>query len=267
MTEHLQRLLNGLTDVRQAFVVTAPDLEVLAAEGPDESPSTQVAMLMRRCHQEKDRVLILDTAMDRTLGRAKVPFRSALCLLLPGGKRVLYLDSDKAGHFDVKAAEKIEFYVQKSRRWADEKAGPAAGSRPSFDLALRASAAILLMLVVLGALVSRLGSGPRPEGTARAAAENLLTQMRSKNFEEAYQAISPTMGLSRDAFAQALVIWDKDERNHTDLQYRTARSEADGVVLITGSSEAVEWRWTFVQEGSAWKLERADGGPLAKPGD
>lgn len=153
VTEHLIRLLNGVTDVRQAFVVSTPELEVLAAQGPDQTPHAQTTMLIRRCQEERGRVLVLDAAMEPSLRRTLVPFRSALCVLLPGGNRVLYLDAEKVGHFDVKAAEKIESYVQKSRRWAEKDAGQAPEPKPNLTLrlgvALLGGLAICLLLWAL----------------------------------------------------------------------------------------------------------------------
>lgn len=276
MNEHLIRLLNGLTEVRQAFVLTMPEMEVLAAQGPDETPSSQATLLIRRCYQEKGRVLVLDSAMDSSLGRAKLPFRSALCVLLPGGKRVLYLDAEKPGHFDLRAAEKIESYVQKSRRWAVKKAEPAQGPQlPALNLPrlpLRPVIASLAVLAAVGLLLWTLVSQPSGEPqaeqksagkkSARAAADQLLSLLRTKQLDYAYNELAPEMTLTRDAFKRAVLDWCDSEKNRWELHNRVTQSETDGKVLITGPPGAPDWHWTFQWDGSSWKLKQADGGPF-----
>jgi hypothetical protein len=185
-------------------------------------------------------------------------------VLLPGAKRVLYLDAVKAGHFDVRAAEKIEGYVGKSQRWKEKKGASVSSDFPVGKLFLLAAGACLTVLV-LWALIRQPEPSKKPEeapGAAKIQADRLLKLLRSKDYDQAYGALSPSMGVSREGFAKTLMDWAEDDKNRWDLHHRVTQGESKGVVVITGPPGSSDWRWTFSFDGSSWKLCDSYGGPI-----
>lgn len=277
MNERLAKLLAGCPGVRQAFVVMVPSLTALACQGPEQELSSASASVIKRCHADQERTLIFDTALDHQLRRqTALAFRSVLCLQLPGGKRVLYLDGESPGMFDPQVADQIESHI---RSWVEEMpAPPRPRSRPPRPPVnpriIRALAGLAAVWLLVGLLLrpSRPAlapvAPPPPPASALQTADEFLALVRLKQFEPAYELLSNRVRghLPLPGFQSAGLGYLADGEQRWDLQYRRAESGPDeGVIQVVGPEGSQPWRWTLIREQDRWRLDKLEGGLLTVP--
>jgi hypothetical protein len=277
VNERLAKLLAGCPGVRQAFVVMVPSLTVLVGQGPEEELTPASATAVKRCHATQERVLILDTVLDRQLGHhSGLAFRSVLCLPLPGGKRVLYLDGERPGMFDPQGADQIESHVQS---WAEEApAAPKPRGRPSRapvnPRIIRALAGLAGVWLLVGLIFRPAGpapapvASPTPPPSASQTANEFIALVRLKQFTPARDLLSSRARahLAPQSFQAAQMAYLEDADRRWDLQYRRAEPQpSEGVVQVIGPKGSEPWSWTFVREEGRWRLDRLEGGPVSVP--
>ncbi len=252
-----------------------PSLTVLASQGPEQELTPGSATVIKRCHAEQERVLILDTALDLQLRRQTgLPFRSVLCLPLPGVKRVLYLDGERPGMFDSQGADQIEAHLQ---GWVEETPAPprprARPVRPPVNPRLiRALAGLAAVWLVAGMIFRPAGPSPAPVASsppprsAAQTADEFLALVRLKNFGPAHALLSSRVRgqLALAAFQAAQLDYLSDAERRWDLQYRRAEAgSGEGGIRVLGPRGSEPWSWTLVREEGRWRLDRLEGGPVS----
>ncbi len=221
--------------------------------------------------------MILDTTLDRQLGRqTALAFRSVLCLLLPGGKRVLYLDGERPGMFDPQGADQIESHVQS---WVEEAPRPpeprARPSRtPVNPRIIRALVGLSAVWLLVGLIFRPAGpaparvAAPAPPPSASQTANEFIALVRLKQFTPARDLLSSRarLQLAPQAFEAAQMAYLEDADRRWDLQYRRAEPQpSEGIVQVVGPKGSEPWSWTLVREEGRWRLDRFEGGPVSVP--
>lgn len=220
--------------------------------------------------------MILDTALDKQLGhQTALPFRSVLCLLLPGGKRVLYLDGERPGMFDPQGADQIDSHVQS---WVEEAPPPKPRARPSrapvSPRIIRALVGLAAVWLLVGLIFRPAGpapapvASPAPPPSASQTANEFIALLRLKQFAPAHELLSERARghFSLEAFQAVQLAYLEDPERRWDLQYRRAEpGPSEEVVQVVGPPGAPSWSWVFVREQDRWRIDQLEGGPVTVP--
>lgn len=267
-----------------------------AAKGPavDLEPGSATRLVLSRCEQEAQSVLVLDSRQEASFAELECRFRSALCVPIPNPEGdvvgILYADDTGAGIFSYQDRTNLEdFAADMGQRlvevdW-DEKPpaplepAPPAPAREPLPRPLRI--AVWLFAVACGwVIVAGAWFGLRSEKVesnhtlppvsaeteAMTVARGVLSLLQTNDFQVLRQRLTDSVRSRTSAsdYTARLKKWASKPERRDDLQRRELLPKENGPTtckVLVRSDGKDDWIWVFTYNGMAWELERAEGGP------